>query len=230
MVTLRQEPVTLRREGRVGVGFAEPLSGATDEGGGPQSHAYGKTRSQLHAFARLAVSVDRLRQGGVSATLGPVDSIPPQASPSDRALSYALWKQGYFKRGLNRARFLVQVGEMTILLTTAATVVVAALHASAIVTATLAAVSLFFTGFRLVFGPNENWVRTARAWMALEQVIMRYQLIPEGERDGAAQRELMEQVLRISAEETSEWAVQQGRRTPGEVAPKGSAVQPSEKS
>lgn len=168
------------------------------------------------------------RRGSVSVTLGAVDSIPTQTSTSDPALSYALWQMRRYKRAQSRARFFVQVGEMTVLLTTAATVVVAALHASAIITATIAAVTLFLTGFRQVFGPNENWVRTSRAFVAIEHAVMRYELVPEGERDGAVQRELMEQVIAINAEETGEWAARQDKRAAGEALRKHPAISPED--
>lgn len=101
---------------------------------------------------------------------------------------------------------------MTILLTTAATVVVAALHASAIATASIASVTLFLTGFRQVFGPNENWLRAARAWADVDHAILRYQLVPESERDLAVQQALMEQIIAISLKESNDWATQQSRR------------------
>lgn len=144
-------------------------------------------------------------------------------------MSYALRQMRYYRRAQSRARFFHQAGEITVLLTTAATVVVAALHASAIVTATIAAVTLFLTGFRQVFGPNENWVRTSRAWVALEQAVMRYQLTPEHERDSSVQRDLMEQVISICTEESSEWAVQQRKRAAGEIPRNHSAATSAEK-
>jgi Protein of unknown function (DUF4231) len=147
----------------------------------------------------------------------PTQPSPTQTSKSDPALSYALRQMAWYMRAGRRARFFHQAGEITVLLTTAATVVVAALHASAIVTATIAAVTLFLTGFRQVFGPNENWVRASRTKVAIEHVIVRYQLVPQEERDAAAQRELMEQVIAICAEETSQWAAQQRKRAAGEV-------------
>lgn len=126
-------------------------------------------------------------------------------------------QMAWYKRTGSRARFFHQAGEITVLLTTAATVVVAALHASAVVTATIAAVTLFLTGFRQVFGPNENWVRASRTRVAIEYAIVRYQLVPEAERDAAARRALMEQVIAICQEENSQWAAQQRRRAAGEV-------------
>ncbi len=145
-------------------------------------------------------------------------TIPAQSS-NDPALDYALRQLHWYRRARGRARFFHQAGEITVLLTTAATVVVAALHASAVVTATIAAVTLFLTGFRQVFGPDENWVRAGRAWVALDHAVVRYRLVPEGERDAAAQRELMERVIAICAEENVEWALQQRRRAAGEVPP-----------
>lgn len=147
----------------------------------------------------------------------PADPARAQTSKGDPALGYALRQMAWYKRTGSRARFFHQAGEITVLLTTAATVVVAALHASAVVTATIAAVTLFLTGFRQVFGPNENWVRASRTRVAIEHAVVRYQLLPEHERDAAAQRDLMERVIAICAEENIQWAVQQRKRAAGEV-------------
>ncbi len=137
---------------------------------------------------------------------------PPASVSADPALSYALQQLRRYRRAKSRGRFFHQAGELTILLTTAATVVVAALHASAVVTATIAAVTLFLTGFRQVFGPNENWVRFSRAWVDIDHAVLRYRLIPEKDRDAAAQHALMEQIIAITAQESGEWAVLQRRR------------------
>ena len=147
--------------------------------------------------------------GGVSEPLNPLT----QSTPSDPALKYAQRQLRLFRRAEVRARFFHQAGEMTILITTAATVVVAALHAAAIVTATIAAVTLFLTGFRQVIGPDENWVRVSRAWVAVDRAVARYELVPESERDLARQRALLEQVIAISDQETDEWEAQQRKRT-----------------
>lgn len=141
-----------------------------------------------------------------------VAAIATQTSSPDPALEYALRQLRWYRHARARARISHQAGELTILLTTAATVVVAALHASAVVTASLAAVTLFLTGFRQVFGPNENWVRAGQAWMALDQAVARYRLVPEEERDAAARQALMEQVIAICSQEAGDWADQQRRR------------------
>jgi len=141
----------------------------------------------------------------------------------DPALDYALRQLEWYRRARTRARIAHQAGELTILLTTAATVVVAALHASAVVTATIAAVTLFLTGYRQVFGPNENWVRASRTWVAIDQAVVRYLLLPEGGRDLDAQRVLMEQVISICSQENSEWAVQQRERAAAELVRKRDA-------
>lgn len=153
-----------------------------------------------------------------------VDSTTNMAG--DPALGYALRQLGWYRRARSRARFFHQAGELTILLTTAATVVVAALHASAAITATIAAVTLFLTGFRQVFKPGENWVRTSRAWVAIDHAILRYQLLPQNDRDAAAQQALMEQIISIGLEEHGEWSVLQRKRTAADPAQDRTAVPP----
>jgi len=164
------------------------------------------------------------------ATLAVVAKTPAQASTSDPALSYAQNQMGYYKGLSRRARFAHQAGEIMILLTAAATVIAAALHALAIVTASIAAVTLVLTGFRQVFGPSDNWVRTSRAQMALEHAIRRYELTPEDRRDAASQHQMMELVISICEKESGQWAVEQRRRAAGGVPGAGSAANSSDTS
>jgi hypothetical protein len=161
-------------------------------------------------------------RAGKNRAVAPTPAPSPSADP-DPALDYALRQLRWYRRARSRARFFHQAGELTILLTTAATVVVAALNASAPVTAALAAVTLFLTGFRQVFSPNENWVRAARTWLALDHAVLRYRLMPEAERGAGAQQALMEEVIAICDEENNEWAVQQYRRAAPDL-PAGAAA------
>src|SRR3954469_17286477 len=85
------------------------------------------------------------------------------AEAADPALAYAQEQLDWLRRARNRARWSTQVGDLLMLLGAAATVVVSALRAPAAVTSCLAAVTLFLTGFRQVFNPNERWVTTATA-------------------------------------------------------------------
>lgn len=82
----------------------------------------------------------------------------------------------------------------------------AALHAPALVTASVASSSLFFTRFRQVFQSNERWVKTGTAWLTLEREIVRYHLLPEAARDDAARQALLDRTAAIVLTETQEWA------------------------
>ena len=132
----------------------------------------------------------------------------PWENSDDPALAYAMQQLRWYSRARGRARRNHQAGELLILLSTAATVVVSALHAPAAVTASLAAVTLFLTGFRQVFSPNERWVSTSVAWLGLHQAVTRYHLLEPDERDGEARRELLDRTIEIIAEENRSWTEQ----------------------
>ena len=114
----------------------------------------------------------------------------------------------WYDRARNRARRTHQLGELLVLLSTASTVVVSALHAPALVTASLAAVTLFLTGYRQVFNPNERWVSASLAWLSLQQAIARYHLLPEADRDAAAREALLDHTIAIMSVENQSWLEQ----------------------
>ena len=138
----------------------------------------------------------------------------------DPALAYAMHELAWFRRSKNRARRTHQIGELLILLSTASTLVVSALRAPAVVTASLAAVAVFLTGIRQVFNPNDRWVSSSVAWLALQQEVVRYHLLPEPDRDMAARRALLDRTMEIMEAENQDWAAQRRayRPTPTAVA------------
>jgi hypothetical protein len=135
-------------------------------------------------------------------------AVPSWDSSDDPALSYALHQLDWYNRAKARARRSHYAGELLILLSTSATVIVSALRAPAVVTATLAAVTLFLTGFRQVFNPNERWVSTSVAWTALQQAVARYQLMDPAERDAVARRALLDRTIEIMTAESRSWTEQ----------------------
>jgi hypothetical protein len=132
----------------------------------------------------------------------------PWDNADDFALAYALAQLTWYDRAHNRARHAHQIGELVILLSASSTVVVSALHAPAWATATLAAVTLFLTGYRQVFNPNERWVTTSTAWLQLQQAVARYHLLPPEERDLAARRALFDRTIEVMSMENHAWAEQ----------------------
>jgi hypothetical protein len=135
----------------------------------------------------------------------------PWEQADDPALAYASDQLSWYLRSKNRSRRTHQVGELLILLSTASTLVVSALRAPAAVTASLAAVAVFLTGLRQVFDPNDRWVSSSVAWLALQQEVVRYHLLPEAERDVAARRALLDRTMEIVSAENQDWAAR--RRT-----------------
>ncbi|HLK42983.1 MAG TPA: DUF4231 domain-containing protein [Thermoleophilia bacterium] len=126
----------------------------------------------------------------------------------DPALAYALHQLSWYERAKVRARRVHYASELLILFSTASTVIVSALRAPAVATATLAAVTLFLTGFRQVFNPNERWVSTSVAWLALQQAVTGYQLLAVEERDDAARRALLDRTIEVMTAESRSWTEQ----------------------
>ena len=124
---------------------------------------------------------------------------------SDQALAYAQNQLAWYRSAGKRARRLHYASELGILSASAGTVLVAALHAPAVVTATLAAATLFLTGARTVFTPNDNWVRTSSAVRELEEAVVRYQNLPEAERVGQVREAFLDKTLAICRQENTEW-------------------------
>jgi hypothetical protein len=136
----------------------------------------------------------------------------------DPALAYATYQLSWFRRSKNRSRRTHQVGELMILLSTAGTLVVSALRAPAAITASLAAVAVFLTGLRQVFEPNERWVSSSVAWLALQQEVVRYHLLADEERDIAARRALLDRTIEIVSAENQDWAAQRRAYRPTPTA------------
>jgi hypothetical protein len=131
-----------------------------------------------------------------------------QPGDDDPALAYALHQLSWYERAKARARRSHYASELLILFSTASTVIVSALRAPAVVTASLAAVTLFLTGFRQVFNPNERWVSTSVAWLSLQQAVAGYQLLAAEERDAAARRALLDRTIDVMATESRSWTEQ----------------------
>jgi hypothetical protein len=141
-----------------------------------------------------------------SMRLGRTTASQPWDSADDPALAYASVQLAWYDAARTRSRRAHQFSEVLILLTTASTVVVSALHAPAALTASMAAVTLFLTGFRQVFKPNELRVDYTVTGIKLEQAIARYRLLPAADRDAAAGQALLNEVIAITSLETRAWA------------------------
>ncbi|WP_309302783.1 DUF4231 domain-containing protein [Streptomyces sp. PT12] len=120
----------------------------------------------------------------------------------------------FYERVRDNNRRLHRLVELVALAAASGTVVAAGLRAEPWLTATIAAVTLFCTGFRQVFGPGPRWAVAGHAWDALRRALDRYQLLPEAERDEAARAELLAAVEAIRADETRQWAERQRQQAP----------------
>src|SRR5437868_6870087 len=88
----------------------------------------------------------------------PSVALPAWDQAGDPALAYALKQLAWYGSARARAQRSHRACELLILMSTAGTVLLSALHAPAAVTASMAALTLFITGYRQVFDPNERGV------------------------------------------------------------------------
>jgi len=132
-------------------------------------------------------------------------SADPWEAP-DPALALALQQVDWFSRHRNQSRRIYQVNEALVLVVSAATTLAAALKASAWLTAFLAAGTVVLTGLYKVLDSQENWVAFAIAWSELQTAANNYRLLPEDQRDSEAQRQLVDKVNEVMAEDTGRWA------------------------
>ena len=137
-------------------------------------------------------------------------SADPWDAP-DPALALALQQIDWFKRHRIRSRLTYQVNEGLVLVVSASTTVAAALKASAWLTAVLAAGTVVLTGLYKVLDSQESWVAFSLAWSKLQTAANNYRLLPADQRDSEAQRQLVDKVNEVMAEDTGRWAAR--RRT-----------------
>lgn len=124
---------------------------------------------------------------------------------ADPALALALAQVRWYARHRDRARTTYQVNEVLILLTTAATTVMAALKVNATATAILAASTVVLAGLYKVIDAHENWLAFGGAWAELQIAINDYRLLPAGQRNEHAQRMLVRKVNEVNSAETGRW-------------------------
>ncbi|WP_078899383.1 MULTISPECIES: SLATT domain-containing protein [Streptomyces] len=144
---------------------------------------------------------------------------PPASAPGslsdDPVLDYALRELEWFTFTRRRARVGHYGTEFGSLITASATVVAAGLHAPALVTATIAGMTLFFSGLRQVLDHGTRYVLAAEAWAQLNPAIERYRLLPPSERSAEARERLLERVEAVVDSEIASWGagLRQGRPT-----------------
>jgi hypothetical protein len=124
----------------------------------------------------------------------------------DPPLALAVQQMEWYSAHRGMARRAYWASEVLLLLAAAATTLAAALQARPWITASLAASSLVLTGLRKVFDWHEEWLAFTGAWMELRSAIYDYRLLPEGQRDDHARRELMDTVNSVAASETGRWS------------------------
>ncbi|WP_063784429.1 DUF4231 domain-containing protein, partial [Streptomyces sp. SBT349] len=139
----------------------------------------------------------------------------------DPLLALAERDLAFYRRVRDNNRRLHRLIELGALAGASGTVVAAGLQAEPWLTAAIAGVTLFCTGFRQVFGPGQRWALAGRSWESLRRATNRYRLLPEAERGEAARADLLAAVERVGADEARQWAEQQHQRgaAPGELPP-----------
>ncbi|WP_431784786.1 DUF4231 domain-containing protein [Streptomyces chumphonensis] len=133
------------------------------------------------------------------------------ASAPDPLLALAESELAFYRRRGDASRRAHRAIELGALTSASATVVAAGLHAPAWVTAAVAGIALFCTGFRQVFAPGPRWVLATRSRESLRRAVNRYRLLPESERDAAARAQLLAAIEDIGVEQLGQWAGRQQR-------------------
>lgn len=124
----------------------------------------------------------------------------------DPALALALQQVEWYASHRNQARRIYQVNELLILLASATTTVAAALKASAWVTAILAGSTVVLAGLYKVLDSHDSWVAFGLAWAELQVAVNNYRLLPVGQRDEHAQRQLVSKVNEVISADIGRWA------------------------
>jgi hypothetical protein len=129
----------------------------------------------------------------------------PWTAP-DPALALAIQQVRYYARNCTRFRRVYRASEGLILLATATTTVVAALKATAWVTATLAASTVVLTGMNKIVDTHDRYVASISAWAELQVAVNDYRLLPEDRRDEEARKGLVTKVNEVMKADTERWA------------------------
>jgi hypothetical protein len=140
----------------------------------------------------------------------------------DQPLAFALNQLAWYTRNNRSARIGHYAIEISQLLVAAGTTLAAAAGASAILTASLAALTLVLTGLRQVFGFREKWATMTVATVRLEHAINQYRLRPQVER-AEASKKLVDEVDAIVADETRGWS-ERLRTSPATTGASGAAA------
>lgn len=137
--------------------------------------------------------------------------VKPWAEADDPALALALSQMSYYQRRRNVSRLAYQVSEVVLLMIAAATTLAAALGAAPAFTASLAALTVFLTGFRQAFDPHVRWIACAQACERIREAIWNYKF---EDSTPAAQATLVDVVRETAKEESGQWlSIQQARRS-----------------
>lgn len=135
----------------------------------------------------------------------------PWSNAEDPALELALRELDWYTKRRVESRRYYQASEGFLLLAGAGTTVAAALAAPPFFTATLAAATVFLTGFRQTFDPHGRWIACALAWNRTREAIWEYKF---GGSTELGKVELIARMKEISSEESGRWlAAQQARRS-----------------
>ncbi|MFE2558315.1 SLATT domain-containing protein [Streptomyces sp. NPDC059352] len=160
---------------------------------------------------------------------------PPAPAPGslsdDLVLDYALRELEWFTFTRNRARLGHYATEFGALATGSVTVIAAGLHAPAVITATIAGMTVFIGGLRQAFDHGGRYVLAAEAWARLSPAVERYRLLSPSERTPEARERLLERIEAVMDFEIVHWgtSLRQGHSMagPSESPPGDGSTQPA---
>ena len=128
-----------------------------------------------------------------------------EADLEDWALLYCVSERDWYRQSMKRGRYLFVSVEYSALFLASIVTVLAALNVRPWLTASIAALVTFLSGFRQLSLYQENWPAMADAWAQVNALISAYRVLPVADRSPDRQRELVQSVDGVVLAETQRW-------------------------
>jgi hypothetical protein len=123
----------------------------------------------------------------------------------DWALVYAINQRDWYRNHMRRDRNLFISVEFSALFLASIVTVLAALNVRPWLTASIAALLTFLSGFRQLALYQETWPAWADAWAQVNALASAYRVLPVEERSTDKQRQLVQAVNDVVLNETRRW-------------------------
>jgi hypothetical protein len=124
---------------------------------------------------------------------------------NDWALVYAFRQLHRYRTLTNRYAVLYRSVEAIALLLASIVTVLAALNARPWVTASIAALVTFLTGFRQINLLDQNWISCADASIQLDSLVSKYRVLPATDHSNDKRQQLVEETDKVIAARIRIW-------------------------